>query len=616
MGNLAPYKAILLETEAKLKKQLASGKGSAMDLAYLRRQAEIMRYEFDTAPGSVLAWDRMGPDPKFGFSPAQRWSLAAHKKGAEEISPNYGSQQQYTKKFTEYLDLGQEMLQWGRVRQQVIQDKQNGVQYLILGADPLVPKIMRVLASELMRWFDAQPNDKRLNTWPAKLGLAQMLHERPDLAVLLRISQTIPPLVEKSSIPIDRPGVVTLVETAIAIIPVVGSAVAAYEAWSGKDMFGYKLSDLERGILGASVLLPIAGRVVKGGRALYSEARLVKLYGQDAKVWSRTISAGGAGMANRQSLGIVSKAERELLRSKKILSGQLGTEAATAVKSLAHAGATLKAVDTEVTQLLTKLKSAHPEMAALDSEALLRVLEKGPNVDHLKGQLLEEIVESRLVPWLRSREGSFALGIKVPEGKMLEFVPGHLIRDTGGRQITDGILMYRDGEKLVIAAVFEAKAGKSAARELSYKSGGKASLTNAEKLELRANAKDVWRDQRDEALAAGKKYTRTIEQIEKEYILSEKGGQVRRDIERLGIGTAGPTEIRIGAETFDVRISPTKTKFFGVVPKGVNAKTIEKQLSNEGVTYEILGVDISAKDLKSIASELVSLAEKLAAGGP
>ncbi len=68
--------------------------------------------------------------------------------------------------------------------------------------------------------------------------------------------------------------------------------------------------------------------------------------------------------------------------------------------------------------------------------------------------------------------GGFALGIEVPAGKKLEFIPGHLIRDAAGRQITDGILAYRDGESLVIALVFEAKAGKSAARELSFARGG------------------------------------------------------------------------------------------------------------------------------------------------
>ena len=612
MGNLAPFNAILKKTEGKLVSELASGKGSADSFAYRRRQIEIMTHELNTAPKSVLAWEKMGDDPKFGFNPAQRWALASYKKAAREISPQYGSQTQQASKFDEYLDFSKRMLQWGRRRPEVIKDKKNGIQYLILGADPLVPKIMSVLASELMKWFRAQPNTKRLMTWPAKLGFAQMLRERPDLVMLLRISQTIPPLVEKSNIPVDRPAAVTMIETAIAIIPVVGNALAAYEAWSGRDLFGYKLSDLERGVLAATILLPIAGRVVKGGRALYSEARLVKLYGEDARLWSRAIGASGNGMARRQALNAISHAERDLLRKTGVLTGNVGKEAAGAIKSLSQGITTLKGVDQEVIALLSKLQSSHKSLKELDAEALLRILEKGPYVPHLKGQLLEEIVESRIVPWLAKREGAYALGIKVPPEKKLEFIPGHLVRDPAGRQITDGMLIYRNQGGIVVAAVFEAKAGKSAARELSYKSGGKSSLTKAEKLELRANAKDVWRDQREEALAQGKKYTKSIDDVEKEYTLSERGGQVRRDIERLGASTKGPSQIRIGAETFTVQMSPANTKFFGIVPKGVNTKNIEKQLIRENVTFEILGVDINAKDLKSTAEDMEDLAVKLA----
>ena len=99
----------------------------------------------------------------------------------------------------------------------------------------------------------------------------------------------------------------------------------------------------------------------------------------------------------------------------------------------------------------------HTQLRSLDVLSLERVLAKGPNVDHLKGQLLEELVESRLVPWLRTREGGFALGVTVPAGKKLEFIPGHLIRDTAGRQISDGMLVYRNSDELVVAAVFEAE---------------------------------------------------------------------------------------------------------------------------------------------------------------
>jgi hypothetical protein len=164
----------------------------------------------------------------------------------------------------------------------------------------------------------------------------------------------------------------------------------------------------------------------------------------------------------------------------------------------------------------------------------------------------------------------------------------------------------------VIAAVFEAKAGKHAARELSLTKGGISSLTKAERQELRAAAKDVWREQRDKALAAGKPFKKTLDEVEKEYALSELGGQVRRDVERL----SDDERIWVGTETFGVTISPTRTKFFGVLPRDVRAATIEKQLKESRFSYEIIGADIKAKDLAAIGEKLKPLAEKLADAAP
>lgn len=615
-ANLAPYRRAVVREETKLRMALAGGKASAGELASLRVTWQIMLTELTTAPGSVLVWDRMGPDPTFGFTGADRWYMASVKKAGEQIHPQYGTPEQLNRKTEEYLDLALKMLRWGQVRQEVLVDKQRGKQFLILGANPLVPKIMELLSQELMSWFRAQPNTRDLIEFPARAGLATMLSERPDLAALLRIADTLPADVEVSDVPIDRPAMVEAVEFAIGLIPVVGSVVAAYEAWSGVDLFGYQLSDLERGILGASVLLPFAGRVVKGGRALYTEARLVRLYGSEAATWSRAVGAGARGAAERQALQTIERAERAI-RVERSLTQSLSREAATAVPALTKGAATITTtVDQAVLDVFRELSSAHAELRSLDALAIERVLAKGPNVDHLKGQLLEELIESRLVPWLSTREGGFALGVTIPAGKKLEFIPGHLIRDAAGRQITDGILAFRDGEELVIAAVFEAKAGKHAARELSFKRGGLSSLTDAERTELRANAKDVWREQRDAARAAGKPFKKTLEDVEKEYALSELGGQVRRDIERLGADEGGLARIRVAGQEIAARISPTRTKFFGVLPKDVRAGTIEAQLKEGGFAYEILGVDIKSAALKDVAAKLQPLAEKLAKAAP
>ncbi|MEU4711631.1 pre-toxin TG domain-containing protein [Nocardia salmonicida] len=613
--NIQAYRRAVNSAEMAFQLALADGKESAFGVALRRVTWEIMHTELTTAPNSVLVWERMPPQPPYGSTGADAWTAAAEKKALERISPRYGSPEQYERKSQEYVDLSLKMLRWGQVGEELIVDKQRGKQYLILGADPLVGKVMKIVADELFDWFRKQPNSRELIDQPARAGLNRMFSERPDLVALIRVAVRLPLDVEISGVPVDRPAFVEATELAIGLVPVVGNMVAAYEAWSGADLFGYRLSDVERAVLAASVLLPSAGRLVKsGGRAIYTEARLVLLYGRDAAAWSRTVGASARGLAERPALSVVEEAAR-LLRVEGKITGAILKKSADVVPRLVKGATKLTTtVDSAVIELFRELSQAHAALKLLDEHAIERILAKGPNTDHLKGQVLEELIESRIAPWLSTREGGFALGITMPAGKRLEFIPGHLVRDTTGRQISDGLLAFRDGEhgkQLVIVAVFEAKAGKSAARELSLKGGSISSLTKAERRELRANAKDVWREQREEALAAGKPFKKALNEVEKEYALSELGGQVRRDIERLS-----DAQIRVGTETFKTTLSATRTKFFGILPRDVRAATIEKQLKESGFSYEIIGADIKAKDLAAIGEKLKPLAEKLADAAP
>lgn len=611
MTNLAPYRAAVERQRSRLAVMLADGRSSPGEIAVVRVAYTTMSELLATAPGSVLAYEKAGPDA-MGMSGADRWTMESIRRAGDVVFPHEGSVEEVARKYEEYLTLSLEILRWGQARQELIVDKQRGRQYLILGANPLVAKIMAVVSAALMDWFRRQPEKRAFLDAPARVGLADMLAERPDMVALLRMSAQLPLDVEISDVPVDRPASVEAIELAIGLIPVVGSCVATYEAWTGLDLFGYHLTDLERGILAASVLLPAAGRLAKGGRALYTEARLVSLYGRDAAAWSRAVRAGERGVIQREALGALEKADREL-RVTRSLSGAAGKEAAAALPAVVRGGATGAVVDAAITDLLRDLAQAHPILKQLDGYALERVLAKGPNTSHLKGQLLEELVESRLVPWLAKREGGFALGVVVPAGKKLEFIPGHLIRDLSGRQITDGVLAFRDGEKLVLVGVFEAKAGPHAARELSFARDSLSGLTQSELSELRASARDVWREQAAAAKAAKQPYARTVDDVMKEFALSERGGQVRRDIERLAADTSGSTKLRVGTQEMAVEFSPTRTKFFGVIPKGVRSATIEAQLAAEKVMYEILGVDLTSSQLDDIAKKLLTPAEKMTA---
>src|SRR5205823_1268299 len=132
-----------------------------------------------------LVWDRMGPEPGLGFTGPDRWRYRSLQKANDQINPHYGTNEQLNRKFQEYLDLSLEMLQWGQVKPEFIEDKQTGKQFLIFGADPKVGQTMQLLATELMKWFRAQPNTRQLIDWPARVGLATMLTQRTDLAMLL-----------------------------------------------------------------------------------------------------------------------------------------------------------------------------------------------------------------------------------------------------------------------------------------------------------------------------------------------------------------------------------------------------------------------------------------------
>lgn len=621
--NIRPYEDAVRNAEANFRANLASGRASASTVATARRTWEIMAAQLRESPDSVLAYDRLPPDPRFGYSGPQRWQLDMRQRALNELYPHLASDEAsnaYVQKHMEYIDLGLQIVRSPDMRYRSVVDRENGRSYLFR-ENPLVLSIMQVIATELVRWFDEYPVDRDFYSrgwylkWSARAGMGLFLKERPDIVALLRIAQTLPLDTEVREVPIDRPLVVEVVELAIGLVPVFGSIVAAYEAYMGRDLFGYRLTDVERGILAATVLLPLAGRVVKGGRVLYTEARLVRLYGQDAAAWSRTLAAGGRATANGPALRAIERAEAAV-RVQQRLGSALAREAADALPKLVRgAPSASTAVDQVVIDLFRDLSRQHEILTSLDDFAMRRILEKGPNVDHLKGQLLEELVESRVVPWLRDRAGSYALGVQTG-GKQLEFIPGHLIRDAAGRQITDGILGYRNNGVMEIVAMFEAKAGRRAARELSIASGSISSLSQAERAELRAYAKDVLREQRAVAQEAGIPFRKTLEEVEREIALSERGGQVRRDIERLAANADGTlAQIRIGADTVPVQLSPTRTKFFGLLPRDVNPSLIERELRDGGFAFELIGVDINQRDLKSIAAKLRPLAEQMA-GAP
>lgn len=171
------------------------------------------------------------------------------------------------------------------------------------------------------------------------------------MIILLNFIHALPKLKIKIQEDNARPLPGEAIELSLSPFPVLGNAIALYEIWAGRELFGYHLSDLERGILSAFVLLPMAGRLVKGGRALNTEAHLVKLCGGDAAGWNRAIRSSDRVAEQRPSFGAIKSSEDSLRVSGK-LEGVAAKEATRAVPKLLHSPGNLAASVTNEVEIL------------------------------------------------------------------------------------------------------------------------------------------------------------------------------------------------------------------------------------------------------------------------
>jgi hypothetical protein len=76
-------------------------------------------------------------------------------------------------------------------------------------------------------------------------------------------------------------------------------------------------------------------------------------------------------------------------------------------------------------------------------------------------------------------------------------------------------------------------------------------------------------------------------------------------------------EVFIGRERIVVDFSPTKTKFFGVIPHGLKASQvaqIKAELAAENVQFEIVAVSLTAKDADRAAADLLPVAKLVLTG--
>lgn len=500
---------------------LTSGRIDTTDTAILRRKHELLEEMWTTQRKAVLRW--YGGPALSKKDRVQQWVDAALKEARTQVAYETlpGMFDKVLDKKLEYYAYVEQVqlnfkVEFAKVLK--IRDEHEGTETEYTG-NPEGPRLVKILTDSLLEWFDQHYIDEWFLRKTPRDAMNEFLLERKDMLALYNFILDLPPRKTVNEVEIERPLLVEAVELAVGFIPVVGNGIALYESYTGRDLFGYRLTNLERGILAASCLLPVAGRLVKGGRAMYTNARLVKLYGRDAALWQRTVERSGRALESKGALRAVRNAD-DALRASGKLEGKVAKEAAEALPKVLHSSSrVILEAEKEIKVIWETLANKFPALADLDELAIRRIVRKGTNVDHIKGQLLEELLESYVLPMLRKRQAAFALGLKVPKGATVEFIPGHLIRTSSGkagRQITDGMLGFYDKGVFNIVGIFEAKAGRTGARELSFTKTKIADLTGAEKKELRAFANNVWFEEKEIAETAGKTYTKTIEAVEQE----------------------------------------------------------------------------------------------------
>ncbi len=604
MPGIQEYRRELEKARERLAQVLKSGTARAVRLAIIRRTIALMAYQLDNLTSTVTAYDHLEEN---GLSGAALWHRHTQSLAARKFQPDAAHPGRFRRKYQQYLTFAQRTIVSTSAQREYIRDRTHGVMYIVRHNEQVVDLVQTIM-SGLMEWARRHKTDDDFFDLSPEEGLQQMLLEQTQYVAALRVAQQLPPDVTRVAISIERPDHVFVVETAISLIPVVGSVVALYEAYTGRDLFGYELDTIDRTILAGSVLLPAAGRLVKGGKALYTTSRMQRMYGRDAGQWSRALATSERLSADAAGYRAMRQAEGEV-RAGRGLSRRLQRQVDNAVQGgFARARSVRSSVPQTVTEAFERLSRQHEILEGLDELALARILERAPNEAHMKGQLLEELLENRVAEdFLQSNVGVSAMGLSEAV-ENLEFIPGHLIRDAFGRQITDGVVARRLGDRLVLEAIFEAKAGQRAARELSLSSGGRSALSEADRLELRAYARDIYRELQERARLEGTGVNANIEDIERMVVMSERGGQIRRDIERLAADADGNlTNLFIGGVETPVQVSPTRTRMIGVVPKDLRTRNIQDTLEGLDYNFEVWGIDITASDIQSIARELLDL---------
>ncbi|OAQ59072.1 hypothetical protein VFPPC_15014 [Pochonia chlamydosporia 170] len=430
-------------------------------------------------------------------------------------------------------------------------------------------------------------------------------------------------------------------EFVVSMIPYLGNAVAVGEISSGRELFGRSLSNRERLVMLAFLILPFIGKLAKFGKSLYSTSRLMLLYGGEARIWESAMQRSIKASANITDLAKVASIEKEVFQASKLPGARSETliklqiDAADGFIEIMRSKLVPRAMNPLMRNFWSTLQAKYPAiMGKLDEFAIERlgniVLGSKYPVGEIKGKLLEELIESRIVPWLNRVGGTFALGVAWA-GQKLKFAPGHLVTDllAGAKQtFTDGILFYEENFLVHIVAVFEAKSGRFFSGRLAQneikpvrafeelEKFQQQRLLKAAKSELGAAAFA----KRNKAAAIGEQILAgNLEATQAEIrayaiktyedVAADASGQIERDLRRLTTPKRGADYVELWIQGKSCRVAPiTKetTKFFAILPDDVAAisEDVLSVLKKKGFFIEGIGAGIVQSELETIAKEI------------
>ena len=516
-----PYHQTLEAGKISFEKYLGSGNIDVKKAALARRIIQIMDYQLSNNPKSVFLYDSKG-GPRAWFNDVANLARS-------QVFPDVYNRNIHSKKISEYKALSERLIGDRDSRKKYFVSP-TGNPYVfseislfryypptfldvipvavtekgaVYSENFIYEQVVKNASDELMTWANKQEGNRWFYTTTAEVGIRVMLEDYPEIPVQMRITQRLPQDSEEEDD--GTVGIAVMqaaIEIGVSFIPYVGNAVALYEFGFGVDLFGRKLSNVERALIGSSVLLAVPGAVRAGSKIM---SKFGAKAAEGVKTYEKIVAAE-AILTKETRLAEELESAVKVVKSEKIVSSakevreiqQLitqGTDAMPVIFDVIRKTAvTPKVIPLRVIDFFNGLSRRYSIIRNVDFYRLYdliheaeKILDLPSRITFIKGNLLEMFVDSKIVPWISIREGIAALGHgpkltnilgkasaarrinEIAKAERLLYYPARSSNITvGGKQVTDGIIGFINKQGLFeIVGIIESKTGVAGLRELT-----------------------------------------------------------------------------------------------------------------------------------------------------